>query len=429
MSEIAVVAARKVRLQQRADDGDERARAALALANHPAQFLSTVQVGITLVGILAGAYGGATIADPLAERVATIPELAPYAEGIALGLVVTVIAFLSLVLGELVPKNVALTNPETIASWVARPMMWLARVGGPFVVMLTGTTNLLLRVFGIKGQAEPHLTEDEIKAVISQGAESGVLEAAEESIVQRVLQLGNQRVAGLMTPRPDIEWIDVDASAEELRDFLGSHSHTQFVVCHGGLDNVLGIIRSADLLPMAMRGASIDLRALTKDALFVPDSMPAVQLLDSFRASHTHMALVMDEFGAVEGLVTITDMLEALVGHLPANASEAASSFVMRADGSWLVDGSASMEEVTTRLALDELPPDEAGAYHTLGGFVMARLGRVPKVADRFEWGGMQFEVVDMDGRRIDKVLVHRVSSREPGAGNGTPDGAERRPV
>jgi putative hemolysin len=421
MSEIAVVAARKVRLQQRAEDGDERARAALALANHPAQFLSTVQVGITLVGILAGAYGGATIAEKLAVRIAVVlPELAAYAEGIALGLVVAVIAFLSLVVGELVPKNVALTNPETIASWVARPMMWLARIGGPFVALLTGTTNLILRIFGIKGQAEPHLTEEEIKAVISQGAESGVLEAEEESIVQRVLQLGDQRVAGIMTPRPDIEWIDVDASADELRDFLASHNHTQFVVCHGGLDNVLGIVRSADLLPIAMRGESIALRSVTRDALFVPDSMPAVQLLDAFRASHKHMALVMDEFGAVEGLVTITDMLEALVGHLPASASEAAAAFVTRADGSWLVEGSASIEEVAERLALEPLPEEEAGAYHTLGGFVMARLGRVPATADQFEWGGMRFEVVDMDGRRIDKVLVNRV-------GNANRDGSELR--
>ena len=413
LSEIAVVAARKVRLQQRADDGDERARAALELANHPAPFLSTVQVGITLVGVLAGAYGGATFAEPLAARIATVPLLAPYAEGVALGIVVAVISFLSLVLGELVPKNVALTNPETFASWVARPMMWLARLGGPFVALLTGTTNLILRLFGIRGQVEPHLTEDEIRAVISQGAESGVLEAAEDSIVQRVLQLGDQRVAAIMTPRPDIEWIDVDATEQELREFLASHNHTQFVVCQGGLDNVLGIVRSADLLPMAMRGRTIELRALTKDALFVPDSMPAVQLLDSFRASHKHMALVMDEFGAVEGLVTITDMLEALVGHLPGDASEAASAFVTRADGSWLVEGSASMEEVISRLELDPLPPEEAGAYHTLGGFVMARLGRVPKAADRFEWGGMRFEVVDMDGRRIDKVMVDRIGSRE----------------
>ena len=414
MSEMAVVAARKVRLQQRADDGDERARAALALATHPAQFLSTVQVGITLVGILTGAYGGATIAEPLAISIATVPDLAPYAEGIALGLVVAVISFLSLVLGELVPKNVALTNPETIASWVARPMMWLARMGGPFVALLTGTTSLILRVFGIKAQSESHLTEEEIKAVISQGAESGVLEAAEESIVQRVLQLGDQRVAGLMTPRPDIEWIDVDATADELREFLASHSHTQFVVCHGGLDNVLGIVRSADLLPTAMRGTAIDLRVLTREALFVPDSMPAVQLLESFRTSRTHMALVMDEFGAVEGLVTVTDMLEALVGALPADASEAASAFVTRADGSWLIDGSAAMDEVTARLAIDDLPADEVGAYHTLGGFVMARLGRVPKTADTFDWGGMHFEVVDMDGRRVDKVLVHRAAHRGP---------------
>jgi putative hemolysin len=351
-----------------------------------------------------------------------VPELAPYAEGIALGLVVAVISFLSLVVGELAPKNIALTNPETIASWVARPMMWLARMGGPFVAILTGTTNLILRVFGIRGQAEPHLTQDEIKAVISQGAESGVIEAAEESIVQRVLQLGDQRVAAIMTPRPDIEWIDVDATAEELRGFLASHSHTQFVVCHGGLDNVLGFVRSADLLPMAMRGKAIDLRALTKEALFVPDSMPAVQLLETFRASHKHVALVMDEFGAVEGLVTVTDMLEALVGHLPADATEAASSFVARGDGSWLVDGSASIEEVTARLALDALPPEEAGAYHTLGGFVMARLGRVPKTADRFEWGGLQFEVVDMDGRRIDKVMVSDVGRRETGDGRRTND-------
>ena len=413
MSEMAVVAARKVRLQQRADDGDERAAAALQLANHPAQFLSTVQVGITLVGILAGAYGGATIAAKLAVSIAAaVPQLARYAEGLALGSVVAVIAFLSLVIGELVPKNIALTRPETIASWVARPMMWLSRVGGPFVALLTGTTNLILRIFGVKGQAEQHLTEEEIKAVISQGAESGVLEAEEESIVQRALQLGDQRVSAIMTPRPDIEWIDADASAEELRAFLASHNHTQFVVCQSGLDNVLGIVRSADLLPMAMRGDAIELRTVTQDALFVPDSMPAVQLLESFRSSHKHMALVMDEFGAVEGMVTVTDMLEALVGHLPANAKDAASVFVARADGSWLVEGSASMEEVMTRFALDPLPPEEAGAYHTLGGFVMARLGRVPAAADHFEWGGMRFEVMDMDGRRIDKVLINRVSTR-----------------
>ena len=406
MSEIAVVAARKVRLQQRADEGDERARIALELAQDPNRFLSTVQFGITLVGVLAGAYGGATIAAQLAVPIAEVPQLAPYAEGIALGLVVTVITVLSLIIGELVPKRIGLNNPEAIASWVARPMILLAKIGGPVIHGLTAVTNLVLRVFGVKGQAEPNLTEDEIKALISQGAETGAVGAAEEDIVQRVFQLGDQRVAAIMTPRPDIEWIDVDATEEELREFLASHAHTQFVVCHGGLDEVLGIVRSADLLPLAFKGVRIDLRSLTKEALFVPDSMPAVQLLESFRGSHKHVALVMDEYGAVEGLVTVTDLLTAIVGDLPGDASEAAGAFVSRADGSWLVDGSAPMEDVTTHFAMDGLPEDEAGAYHTIGGFVMARLGRVPKTADTFEWGGLKFEVVDMDGRRIDKVLV-----------------------
>ena len=416
MSEIAVVAARKVRLKQRAEDGDERAKSALALAHDPNQFLATVQVGITMVGVLAGAYGGVTIAGQLAVPIAQVAVLAPYADGIALGVVVAAITYLSLIIGELVPKRIGLNNPETIASWVARPMLWLSRVGGPVVALLTASTNLVLRVFGIKGHAEPNLTEDEIKALISQGAETGAVGAAEENIVQRVFQLGDQRVAAIMTPRPDIEWIDVDANADELREFLASHAHTQFVVCYGGLDNVLGIVRSADLLPLAFKGVAIELRTLTREALFVPDSMPAVQLLESFRASHKHVALVMDEYGAVEGLVTVTDLLTAIVGDLPADAAEAVGAFVARPDGSWLVDGSAPIEEVATRFAIDQLPEDEAGAYHTIGGFVMARLGRVPKTADQFEWGGLRFEVIDMDGRRIDKVLVAKTGLREPGS-------------
>lgn len=414
MSEIAVVAARRVRLQQRAEEGDARARAALDLARNPNQFLSTVQVGITLVGVLAGAYGGATLAGALAALIATAPLLAPYAEGLAIGAVVAAITVLSIVLGELVPKRIALNHPETIASWVARPMGWLARLGGPFVALLTASTNVVLRVFGIRGEAEPHLTGDEIKALISQGAETGAIEEVEETIVQRVFQLGDLRVAGIMTPRPDIEWIDVNASPAALRDFLASHKHAQFVVCQGALDSVLGIVRSADLLPLAFGQAPIDLRALVREALFVPDSMPAVRLLSSFRGSHKRVALVMDEYGAVEGLVTVTDLLTAIVGHLPGDASEASGGFVARADGSWLVDGSAPMDEVRERLAIESIPDEEAGAYHTMGGFVMARLGRVPKTADRFEWEGLRFEVVDMDGRRIDKVLVETAGRGDP---------------
>jgi putative hemolysin len=410
MSEIAVVAARKIRLQQRAEEGDSRAKAALELANAPAQFLSTVQFGITLVGVLAGAYGGARLSVPLADAIRQVPELTRYADPIALALVVAAITVLSLIFGELVPKNVGLQYPETIASWVARPMMVLSKIGGPIVKALTGATTLVMRLFGVKGNAEGGLTEDEIRAVISEGAETGVLEPAEESIVQRVFQLGDQRVAAIMTPRVDIEWVDVGITPEELREFLASHAHTQFVVCQDDLDNVLGTVRSADLLPAVLRGGAINLRALIREALFVPDSMRAFQLLESFRSSHNHVAIVMDEFGAVEGLVTVTDLLEGLVGALPADATEARGAFISRGDGSWLVDGSAPMEEVMTKFDL-EVPEEESGAYHTLAGFVMARLGHIPRCADRFDWDALRFEVVDMDGRRVDKVLVSRVTS------------------
>ena len=409
MSEISVVAARKIRLQQRAEEGDQRARLALALANAPEQFLSTVQVGITLVGILAGAYGGARIAEPIAQFIQQFPDLAPYAPGLALGIVVAFITVLSLILGELVPKAIGLRYPESIASWVAGPMMALSRVGGPMVKGLTASVNVIMRLFGVKEGAEAGLTEDEIRAMISEGVESGVLEPAEESIVQRVFQLGDQRVAAIMTPRVDIEWVDVNITPDELRDFLASHSHTQFVVCKGDLDNVLGTVRSAELLPAVLRGGRIDLRSLIREALFVPDSMPAFKLLEAFRSSHKHVAIVMDEFGAVEGLVTVTDLLEGLVGALPGDASEAGGWFVARNDGSWLVDGSAPMEEAARKFEL-EIPEDEIGAYHTIAGFVMARLGHIPRTADMFEWSGLRFEVVDMDERRVDKVMVSRVA-------------------
>jgi putative hemolysin len=410
MAEIAVVAARKIRLQQRAEEGDHRAQVALALAQAPAEFLSTVQVGITLIGILAGAYGGATLSQPIAGAIASVPLLAPYAEGVALGIVVAAITLLSLMLGELVPKNIGLQYPESIASWIAGPMLMLARIGGPIVRAITGATSLIMRAFGLRGEAEPGLTEDEIRAVISQGAETGVLEAAEETIVQRVFQLGDRRVAAIMTPRVDIEWVGVDITNDELREFLASHSHTEFVVCDDNLDNVLGTVRSAELLPAILRGGDIQLRPLIREPLFVPDSMPVFKLLDAFRSSHRHVAIVMDEFGAVEGLVTVGDLLEGLVGTLPADPSEATGSIVARPDGSFLVDGSAPIEEVASKFEF-ERPADEAGAYHTMAGFVLARLGHIPRVAEFSDWNGFRFEVVDMDGRRVDKVLVSRVPS------------------
>jgi putative hemolysin len=410
MSEISVVTARKVRLQQRAEEGDRRAELALQLAHAPEQFLSTVQVGITLVGVLAGAYGGARLSAPLAAFLAQFPSVAPYADGLALGVVVAAITTLSIIVGELVPKSIGLRYPESIASWVARPMMWLSRIGGPIVGVLTASTNFIMRLGGFSAVSGPSLTEDEIRAVISEGAEAGVLEPAEESIVQRVFQLGDQRVAAIMTPRVDIEWVDVRSSVVELREFLMSHTHTEFVVCDGDLEHVLGTVRAAELLPAVLKGDALNLRALLRDPLFVPDSMRAFKLLEAFRSSHRHLALVMDEFGAVEGLVSVADLLEGLVGALPGDAKDAAGSIVARSETSWLIDGAAPIAEVVTKFDL-EIPPDEAGAYHTLAGFVMARLGHVPRTADTFEYAALKFEVVDMDGRRVDKVMVTRAPS------------------
>ena len=412
MSEISVVAARKIRLQQRAEEGDHRARLALELAQSPEQFLSTVQVGITLVGVLAGAYGGARLSEPLADVLEQFVWLAPYADGVALGLVVACITTLSIILGELVPKSIGLRFPESIASWVARPMRMLSRIGGPVVHVLTASTNFIMRLAGFKEVSGPNLTEDEIRAVISEGAESGVLEPAEESIVQRVFQLGDQRVAAIMTPRVDIEWVDVGIDVAALREFLMSHAHTEFVVCEGDLEHVLGTVRAADLLPSVLKGGELNLRALLREPLFVPDSMPAFKLLEAFRSSHRHLALVMDEFGAVEGLVSVADLLEGLVGALPGDAQEAAGAIVARSEDSWLVEGAAPIGEVVTKFDL-EMPSDEIGAYHTLAGFIMARLGRIPRTADVFDYNNFKFEVVDMDGRRVDKVMISRAPSTQ----------------
>jgi putative hemolysin len=410
MSEISVVTSRKVRLQQRSEEGDHRARLALELAQAPEQFLSTVQVGITLVGVLAGAYGGARLSEPLAQSLLQFPQVAPYADGLALGVVVAAITTLSIILGELVPKSIGLRYPESIASWVARPMMLLSRIGGPIVRVLTTSTNVIMRLAGFKEVSGPSLTEDEIRAVISEGAEAGVLEPAEESIVQRVFQLGDQRVAAIMTPRVDIEWVDANINLTELREFLMSHTHTEFVVCDGDLEHVLGTVRAAELLPAVLKGGPLNLRTLLREPLFVPDSMPAFKLLEAFRSSHRQVALVMDEFGAVEGLVSVADLLEGLVGALPGDPQEAAGSIVERDEDSWLIEGTAPIGEVVTKFAVD-LPADEVGAYHTLAGFVMARLGRIPHTADTFDYDQYKFEVVDMDGRRVDKVMVTRAPS------------------
>ncbi len=413
MSEFAVVSAKKSRLQERSNKGDAGARTALELANAPEDFLSSVQIGITLIGILTGALGGATIAEALAAGLKRIPLLSPYSEAIGVGIVVVCLTYLSLVIGELVPKRLALNNPERIASAVARPMRLLSTLTSPAVRLLTTSTDGLLRVLRVKPSAEPPVTEEEIQVLIEQGTQAGVFEEAEQDMVTGIFRLGDQQVSTIMTPRTEIVWLDLEDSAEETRRKITASAHTQFPVGQGSLDNILGVVQSKGLLTRCMAGQPLDLKAVFQRALLVPETKPVLQVIELFRESRTHIALVIDEYGGLQGMVTINDILEGIVGDLPV-VGEAQPGAVQREDGSWLLDGLMPVDEFKEILQMGELPGEHRGYYHTLGGFVMTRLGRIPSAADHFEWGKFRFEVMDMDGRRVDKVLVTPLALHPP---------------
>jgi putative hemolysin len=413
MAEIAVVSSRKARLQHRAEEGSRQAAAALKMAEEPNDFLSTVQVGITLIGILAGAFGGATLSDPLAQRLATIPALAPYANALAYAIVVITITFFSLVIGELVPKRVGLNAPEAIAMRVAEPLHVLSRVIRPIVWLLTATSNLIVRVFHLHEQAGPPVTQAEIEVMLEQGAQTGVLSETESEVAQNVFRLAERRVGALMTPRMEIAWLDVAASPEETRDIIAKFGHSRYPVCDGDLDNVLGIVEAQQLLTAALMGQPPDLGGLMRPPLFVPETLAAVQLLDSFYSGGQHVAIVVDEYGGTQGLVTVHDLLEAVVGDVTEAAEAEGARAVRREDGTWLLDGGLPVEDFRELFDLEELPGEAENTFETLGGFIMAHLGHIPAVADSFEWGDYRFEVMDMDGRRVDKVLVAPLESAE----------------
>jgi putative hemolysin len=407
MSEMAIVSARKIRLQQAANQGNRGARVALKLANNPGHFLAAVQIGITLITILSGALGEKTLSEIIKQGLVQV-GLKTGTEGIASVLAVILITYLALIVSELVPKRLALNAPEAIAGTMAPPMSFIAKVAAPFVYLLTLSTELTLKVMGIRPSDEPQVTEEEIKVLIEQGTEAGMFEQAEEDIMKRVFQLGDRRVSSIMTPRLEIICLDLDDEDADILRVLQEESHARFPVCQDGLDNLKGIVHVYDLLRESLDGKPFDLVKSLQPPMFVPESTRALKVLEQFKQTSNQMAFVVDEYGVIQGLVTLTDILQALVGDLPSQEDLEEPQAVLRDDGSWLFDGMLPIYQFKEMLELDdvELPGEQRGNYQTLGGFVVMHLGRIPNAADYFEWGGYRFEVMDMDGNRVDKVLV-----------------------
>lgn len=405
-SEIAVVSSRKVRLEQMASRGNSKARAALRLVNSPNDFFSTVQIGITLIGILSGAVGGATLAQRIKPTLDTIPLLRPYNEGISVVIVVTIITYLSLVVGELAPKRVALSNPEKIACTVAKPMRSLSFITAPFVRILSVYTDALLNILGVRATEEQAMTEEEIKVLIEQATESGTFEESEQEMLERVFRFGDRRIKTLMTPKFDITWLDINTPLEELEHLVRESNHSRFPVARENLNNCLGILRGKNFLSARLSGQEVNLETILQPPLHVPENMTALKVLEEFKRTGIHMALITDEYGNIEGLVTLNDLMEAIVGDITAREDLEQPMVVRREDGSLLVDGLLPTDELKDLLDKESLAEEETGNYHTLAGFVITFLKYIPKAGDRFEWDGLRFEVVDMDGTRVDKVLI-----------------------
>lgn len=415
MAEMAIVSSRKARLQQHAEKGNEGASAALELVSQPNDFLSTVQIGITLVGVLAGAFGGATIAGEMAAGLGQIQFLAPYSEAISVAVVVMTITYFTLVLGELAPKRLALNNAERIASRIAPFMRRLSRLVSPIAHFLSKSSQAILRLVGAQHSAAPPVTEEEIRIMIEEGTESGVFEPVEEEIVDHVFRLGDRKVSSLLTPRTEIIWIDINDSAVSIQQKITTSGHSRFPVAEGSLDKVLGVVLAKDLLAQSLCDQVIDLGAIIRPVPFVPESMPALDVLSRFKEYHAKIALVLDEFSGLQGLVTSEDLLEALVGDIP-GLEGAEPEALLRADGSWLMDGLLPLDEFQKILDLEEVA---VSGVETLGGLVMSTLGRIPAAGDMVHWQGTRLEVMDMDGHRVDKVMAsHSTVDSDPSADN-----------
>ena len=407
MAEMAVVASRKARLKNMVDEGSAGARLALALANSPGRFLSTVQVGITFVGVLASAIGGASIADRLGEIFKQIPAIAHYANVLSLTIVVAAITYLSVIIGELVPKRIALNNPERIASALARPMHSLARLLSPLVNLLSFSSDSLMAALGIRKPKEAVVSEEEVRVLIDEGLSAGIFKKAEKEMVEGVFELDEQSAGDLMTPRARMIWLSLDDTDEENWRRIAGSGHSHFPVYQETRDNVVGMVSVKSLWANLSLAGRVELRALVTPPLYVPTTMPAGKLIEAFKKSAKHISLVVDEFGGLQGLVTLNDVMMAIVGNLPEREQRHEPKAHLRQDGTWVVDAMLDIDDVKKSLGIDEdLPGEETNRFSTLGGFILHQLGHIPRETEKFLWDRFEFEIIDMDRQRIDKVLV-----------------------
>ena len=406
MSEIAVVSARKARLRQQADRGNTRAQAALELATDPTQFLATVQIGITLVGIFAGAFGEATLARYLGTVLGKIGALAPYADVIATTVVVLTVTYISLVIGELAPKRLALNNTEQIASLIAQPMQTLSAIARPLVWLLSVSTDSVVRILGIKPSDEPDISSKEIEIMVEHGTQIGVFEESEQDMIENVLRLDEWRVDAFMTPRTRITWIDLEDPEEKTKALLLDAQHSRFPVMEGDPDHAVGILYTKDMVVRHIKGEPFDIRATLRPVLFVPESMSPLRVLEIFKQKGKHIALVTDEYGSIQGMVTDMDILEAIAGEIPAEGEPEEPRAQQREDGTWLVDGMLLIDRLWEVLDLETEMEGVYRGYQTVSGFAMTELNGLPSEGEQFEFHHQKFEIIDMDGRRIDKVLV-----------------------
>ena len=406
LSEMAIIASRGARLQNLEEEGHSGAAAAAALHREPSRFLSTIQVGITAVGVLAGAVGEEAMAEPIKAWLAGWPSLAPHATPIAFVVTIAVITYLSVVLGELVPKRLALLAPERIAMVMAPPMRLLEKAATPFVWLLSRSSDAVLSLIPARSGREPPVSDEEIAVLMEQGAAAGVFHESEQAYVSNVLRLDERRVTSIMTPRQQFCAVDLDDDEATVRAQVAAATHTRIVVCRGGTDNVLGIVAVTDLLADLLAGRPLDVASRVREPLRVPETVTTTALIETFRQEGSQLALVMNEYGEVEGLVTDADFLGAIVGEIGESGAPAVSGIVRREDGTWLVEGGLPIEDLQDALEIGQLPGQDEHEFTTVAGFVLYRLGRIPQPAEHFEWEGWRFEVVDMDGRRVDKVLV-----------------------